>query len=62
MQNVLELGKQANIAIYTVGSATADSLLFRLGYLNQEEEQMIRQEAVETGIHLLHGHTVSSSV
>ncbi|MED4582705.1 sugar-binding transcriptional regulator [Brevibacillus choshinensis] len=40
---IIELGKQANIAVFTVGSVKEDSLLFRLGYFNQEEQEQLRR-------------------
>ncbi|MCZ8521960.1 MULTISPECIES: sugar-binding transcriptional regulator [Paenibacillus] len=45
IQRIIELGRQANIAVFTVGTVKEDALLFRLGYFSEEEQQMLRQEA-----------------
>ncbi|WP_438347444.1 sugar-binding transcriptional regulator [Paenibacillus sp. FA6] len=39
---IIELGKQANIAAFTVGTVQEDALLFRLGYFNKEEQELLR--------------------
>lgn len=46
MKQIIELGKQANIAIYTVGTVKDDALLFQLGYLSEEEKRMLQHHAV----------------
>lgn len=46
MHRLLELGKQANIALFTVGAVDSESLLFRLGYLTAEERTLLHREAV----------------
>ncbi|MEC0092133.1 sugar-binding transcriptional regulator [Paenibacillus macquariensis] len=38
---IIELGKQANIAAFTVGTVKEDALLFRLGYFNEEEKELL---------------------
>lgn len=38
---IIELGKQANIAAFTVGTVQEDALLFRLGYFNEEEKELL---------------------
>ncbi|ASA21210.1 sugar-binding transcriptional regulator [Paenibacillus donghaensis] len=38
---IIELGRQANIAVFTVGTVKEDALLFRLGYFTQEEQQLL---------------------
>lgn len=38
---IIELGKQANIAVFTVGTVKEDALLFRLGYFNKEEKELL---------------------
>ncbi|MGM9923664.1 MAG: sugar-binding transcriptional regulator [Bacillus sp. (in: firmicutes)] len=43
---LLNMGKQANIALFTVGTPRTDSLLFQLGYFNEEEEAVISEHAV----------------
>ena len=44
IQRIIQLGKQANIAIFTVGTVKEDALLFRLGYLSEEEKQLLQQK------------------
>ncbi|RAK16588.1 deoxyribonucleoside regulator [Anoxybacillus vitaminiphilus] len=46
IQKLLEMGKRANIALFTVGSVNFDSLLFQLGYFSDEELEMLSREAV----------------
>lgn len=46
MHRLIELGRQANIAMFTVGAVDSESLLFRLGYLTAEEEQQLHQQAI----------------
>ena len=46
IQKLLDMGRQANIAVYTVGEALSDSLLFRLGYLNEEDLKLLSARAV----------------
>ncbi|WP_276316190.1 sugar-binding transcriptional regulator [Paenibacillus lignilyticus] len=41
IQNILELGKKANIAIVTVGAPTEDSVLIKANYFNENELRMI---------------------
>ncbi|WP_308639965.1 sugar-binding transcriptional regulator [Paenibacillus silvisoli] len=41
IKNILELGKEANIAIVTVGAPTEDSVLIKANYFNEEELKMI---------------------
>ena len=38
---IIELGKQSNIAVFTVGTVKEDALLFRLGYFNKEEQELL---------------------
>lgn len=38
---IIELGRQANIAAFTVGTVQEDALLFRLGYFNEEEKELL---------------------
>lgn len=40
---IIELGKQANIAVFTVGTVKEDALLFRLGYFNKEERELLQR-------------------
>ncbi|MGF7047789.1 deoxyribonucleoside regulator [Paenibacillus sp. DS2015] len=38
---IIDLGRQANIAVFTVGTVQEDALLFRLGYFNEEEKELL---------------------
>lgn len=42
---LIELGKQSNVAIFTVGTVKKDALLFRVGYLNEKEEKDLQEFA-----------------
>lgn len=46
INRILEMGKQANIAIYTIGPIKSESLLFQLGYFTEEDLQVIYSKAV----------------
>ncbi|MEH6936351.1 sugar-binding transcriptional regulator [Bacillus sp. JJ664] len=46
IERLIELGKQSNIGIFTVGTVKKDALLFRVGYFNEVEEQDIQTYAV----------------
>ncbi|MGG0644630.1 sugar-binding transcriptional regulator [Sporosarcina gallistercoris] len=46
LHRLIELGKQANIAVFTVGTVDNDSMLFRLGYLTAEEKTLLHKEAI----------------
>ncbi|AWP25648.1 sugar-binding transcriptional regulator [Paenibacillus sp. Cedars] len=43
IQRIIQLGKQANIAMFTVGTVHEDALLFRLGYLSEKEQKLLQQ-------------------
>ncbi|OBZ14427.1 RNA polymerase subunit sigma-70 [Bacillus sp. FJAT-27264] len=43
IRRIIELGRQANIAAFTVGTVEEDTLLFRLGYFNKEEQELLRR-------------------
>ncbi|AUO07147.1 RNA polymerase sigma70 [Paenibacillus jamilae] len=43
IQRIIQLGKQANIAVFTVGTVKEDALLFRLGYFNHEEQKLLQK-------------------
>lgn len=45
IKNTIKMGIQANIAIFTVGTARDGALLFRLGYLNEEEKRILKQKS-----------------
>lgn len=42
IQRIIELGRQANVAIFTVGTVEEDALLFRLGYFDERQRQMLQ--------------------
>jgi deoxyribonucleoside regulator len=46
IQRIIEMGRQANIAVFTVGTVKEDALLFRLGYFNKEEQEQLRNTGV----------------
>lgn len=47
VKNVLNMGKESNVAIFTVGPASEESLLFHLGYyINDLDRQILSQNAV----------------
>lgn len=41
ISRIIELGRQANIAAFTVGTVQEDALLFRLGYFNEGEKELL---------------------
>jgi len=46
IKKVLDMGKAANIAVFTIGPTKSESLLFQLGYFSAEDTRMIRAKAV----------------
>lgn len=46
IQKTIERGQQANIAVFTVGSVKDNARLFRLGYLNSNEQQFLQEKSV----------------
>lgn len=46
IRRILELGKQANIAIFTIGTVNPDSLLFQLGYFTDSDLSSLYEKAV----------------
>ncbi|MNJ42435.1 Deoxyribonucleoside regulator [compost metagenome] len=42
IQRIIQLGKQANVAVFTVGTVQEDALLFRLGYFSEEEQRLLQ--------------------
>ncbi len=46
IRKLLDMGKQANIALFTVGVPRTDSLLFQLGYFTEQDMQLIADHAV----------------
>ncbi|WP_164988918.1 sugar-binding transcriptional regulator [Fictibacillus sp. S7] len=45
IKRILDLGKEANIAVFTIGAVKSESLLFQLGYFSEEDQKQIRSEA-----------------
>ena len=43
INRIIELGKQANIAVFTVGTVKEDALLFRLGYFSEAEQKLLKK-------------------
>ncbi|TYR81784.1 sugar-binding transcriptional regulator [Priestia megaterium] len=46
IKRILELGREANIAVFTTGPIKSESLLFQLGYFSDEDLQMLNPYAV----------------
>lgn len=46
INKIIRMGKEANIAVFSTGTIEDDSLLFRLGYFNEEEKKRIQDHAV----------------
>lgn len=46
IKTVLDLGRRANVAIFTVGTVRDDALLFRLGYIDDKDKEIIQKKAV----------------
>jgi len=46
IKSTMEMGIQANVAIFTVGTVRDGALLFRLGYLNETEKKILMQKSV----------------
>jgi deoxyribonucleoside regulator len=46
IRKILELGKEANIAVFTIGTVKSESLLFQLGYFTDEDLKALYQSAV----------------
>ncbi len=46
IRKILEMGKQANIAIFTVGVPTPDSVLIQANYFTKEDLEIIHEKAV----------------
>ncbi|QDH23651.1 sugar-binding transcriptional regulator [Saccharibacillus brassicae] len=42
IQRIIELGRQANVAVFTVGTVEEDALLFRLGYFDDRQRQKLQ--------------------
>lgn len=46
IKKILDLGRQANIAVFTVGTVKDDALLFRLGYINENDKKILQKKAI----------------
>lgn len=46
IKKILELGKQANIALFTIGAIKKDSLLFQMGYFTERDQELLTENAV----------------
>ncbi|TWN83450.1 Deoxyribonucleoside regulator [Bacillus paralicheniformis] len=46
IKRIIEMGKQANIALFTVGTVRDEALLFRLGYFHEEEKALLKERGV----------------
>ena len=46
IERIIEMGRQANIALFTVGTVRDDALLFKLGYLSEGEKADLQRTAV----------------
>lgn len=43
---LMDLGKHANLAVFTVGTVRDSALLFHLGYFNEQEQAYLKEHAV----------------
>ncbi|MDA1476889.1 sugar-binding transcriptional regulator [Bacillus changyiensis] len=46
IKRIIELGKQANIALFTVGTVRDEALLFKLGYFSESEIALLKKQGV----------------
>ncbi|WEV51284.1 RNA polymerase subunit sigma-70 [Lactobacillus sp. ESL0731] len=46
INQALQLGRAANIAVYSVGAVRKDLLLFQLGYFNKSQKKQLQEKAV----------------
>ncbi|MCH4566752.1 sugar-binding transcriptional regulator [Bacillus sp. ES1-5] len=46
IHHIIEMGKQANVAIFTVGTVRDEALLFRLGYFDKDETNLLKKQSV----------------
>ncbi|MDM5328446.1 sugar-binding transcriptional regulator [Neobacillus sp. CF12] len=46
IHKILDLGKKANIAVFTIGSIKKDSLLFQMGYFTESDQKALNEKAV----------------
>ena len=52
IHHIIEMGKQANIAIFTVGTVRDEALLFRLGYFDKDETSLLKNNRSVTFVHV----------
>lgn len=52
IHHIIEMGKQANIAIFTVGTVRDEALLFRLGYFDKDETNLLKNNRSVTFVHV----------
>ena len=53
IKHIMEIGKEAQVAIFTVGSVDDDALLFRLGYFSEEEKKLLKKRPLGMSAHVL---------
>lgn len=46
IRHIIELGRKANIAVFTVGTVRDSALLFKLGYFTAKEQSALQRQAV----------------
>jgi deoxyribonucleoside regulator len=46
IHKILDLGKKANIAVFTIGSIKKESLLFQMGYFTENDQKALNEKAV----------------
>lgn len=46
IRRIIDMGRRANIAVFTVGTVRDSALLFRLGYLTDDEQRRLQETAV----------------
>ena len=46
IKHILDLGRRANVALFTVGTVRSEALIFQLGYFNEQEKTEIQRLAV----------------
>ncbi|QQP70672.1 sugar-binding transcriptional regulator [Carnobacterium sp. CS13] len=46
IQHIIEKGRQATVAVFTVGTVRENALLFRLGYFDKKEMKQLKENAV----------------
>lgn len=46
IKHILDLGRKANVALFTVGTVRSEALIFQLGYFNEQEKEQLQQVAI----------------